>query len=333
MSVITKVWAIFISVMLIALARYVVAGARPIRLAKELRNRQAKDGLSLLQLSDGAIRQLIFSTGKLRELVKLPREIGDFPGPPHHWASFSLNWKQQKLAGMGEDGLFVLDLATGKMRWYKDIRSSARMSLSHKGDKLANQDFGTLVVVDLVTGRSKKITEGIYLRCLPQWSPDDNSVCFYKWEAPWDNAPMKPGEVMIADLKEGRSSRVGHGFSPSWEPEGGRLTVRRSGPWYEPLAFWSVSPSGGKAKKIGPMGEDLAQLLLYSPDGKYAVYERGYRWDFNIKGFEYGEVAVIRLADKKTTPVYGPYKRHSWTDGDSLPLIWALVEPPGKKHK
>jgi hypothetical protein len=79
--------------------------------------------------------------------------------------------------------------------------------------------------------------------------------------------------------------------------------------------------------------DDVSGLVRYTPDGKYAVYERGWRWEFNIKGHEYGEIAVIRLADRRQTVVYGPYKRASWTRGNVLPLTWAHVKETVKPDK
>jgi Tol biopolymer transport system component len=292
---------------------------------------QKEDGLSLLSVSKGAVWQLDFQTGKLHELVKLPAELAAFPEEEARLDNYSLNWKEQKLAGTGHYRLFVADLALGKVRWYKNVVGCQRISLSHTADRVAFQWGGSVYIVDLASGKTTEIAAGVSEVTIPQWSDDDSQLLFdNKWTHPEN--PSTPSKVMIADLKLSRLRVFQEGSDATWVPGTGEVTLQRLGPWYNEFSYWTVPPEGGKGRAV--LGTDnVTTLLRYTPDGKYAVYESGYRWDINIKGFEYGEVDVARLADKKSVAVYGPYKLNAETRGNALPLTWAYVKEgmkPGK---
>ncbi len=292
------------------------AAGRPKSLRSELVQAQAKDGLSLLLVDKGAVRQLDFKTGRLRELVKLPRELAAFPEEWQDLSNYALDWPHKKLAGLGDHGLFVADLGTGKVRWYRRVLGANAMSLSHRADRLAFASYGWVYVVDLATGAIKEVAAGMSRVTIPQWSPDDTQLLFH----------TPRFEVVLLDLKTKERRVIGKHCYATWGPVAGRITLRRDG------EYLTVSPKGDEEKHL-LWGDDVSRLLRYSPDGKYAVYQRGWPWDINIKGFEYGEVAVVRLSDMKTTAVYGRYKRNSWTRGNALPLTWAYVRPGRKPEK
>jgi hypothetical protein len=273
-------------VALLAVPALCAAGERRPKLADELRRLQASAGLSLLAVDRGAVWQLDFRTGRLRELVKLPPELAGFPGPGWHLENNSLDWPHRKLAGTGDHGLFVADLAAGKVRWYLNILVSQRMSLSHQADHVAFQSYGTVDVLDLTTGKTTEVAAGMNESTTPRWSGDDTRLVFHSDQ--W--------EVVIADLATGQRRVLAKGNYPTWLPGSNNVTLRRD------FGYLHLSAAGGEGKKV--MGADeVAELLGYSPDGRFAVYQRGWRWDINIKGYEYGEVAVVRLADGKQTGV------------------------------
>jgi Tol biopolymer transport system component len=305
------------------------AAGRPKSLRAELEQAQAKEGLSLLTVDRGAVWRLDFRTGKLRLLARLPAELATFPEDWDHLKNHSLNWKEQKLAGMGGHGLFVANLAGGKVRWYRNVLGSHRMSLSNRADRVAFQSYGWVYVVDLATGKTTEVAAGMNRLTTPQWSPDDGRLVFHRWKP--SERIDNPAVVMLADLKAGRTRALGEGEYATWVPTTGEVTLGRLGPWHTPFSHWAVSPEGGKARRV-LVTDQVTKLLRYTPDGRYAVYERGYRWDVNIKGYLYGEVAVARLADKKSVTVYGPYKFNTWTRGNNPPLTWATVNvrPPKK---
>jgi hypothetical protein len=65
--------------------------------------------------------------------------------------------------------------------------------------------------------------------------------------------------------------------------------------------------------------------LVYSPDGKYGAYIRGWWADINIKGYTWAELAAVRVADGKRVRVYGPYER---TDTNTKrQFTWAYFKP------
>jgi hypothetical protein len=299
------------------------AAGRPKGLRSELVQAQAKEGLSLLTVDKGAVRRLDFRTGKLRPLAKLPAELAAFPEGWNNLGNYSLNWEQQKLAGMGWHGLFVADLAGGKVRWYRNVYGCDSMSLSNRADRLALQSYGWVYVVDLATGKVTQVAAGMHRDTTPQWSPDDSRLAFFRWE-PSERIDNE-GEAMLAELKAGRTRPLSEGSYPTWLPTTGEVTLKRGGYWPTPDAHWAVPPEGGKARHVLRTGS-VTRLLRYTPDGRYGVYERGYRWDINIKGYLYGEVAVARLADKKSVTVYGPYKFNRWERGNNPPLTWAKVK-------
>jgi hypothetical protein len=296
---------------------------RPPKVIQELRQAQRSDGLSLLTVKKGAIWYHDFQSGKLRELLKLPAELAGYPEDWDHLENNSLNWKESKFAGMGQHGLFVADLASGKVRWYRNVFGSHRMSLDHKANCLAFQSFGYVYVLDLVTGKFTEFGAGMNENTVPQWSEDDSQLLFHKW-SPSDPAP-NPGTIFVADAKTGQRRVLAEGFDASWVPKSGEVTFTRIGPWYSPLTRWTSSPDNQNPRRTGET-DGLGGPLCYSPDGKYAVYQRGWTWDINIKGHQYGEVAVVRSGDRKVATVYGPFKRASWTRGDALPLTWAYVK-------
>jgi hypothetical protein len=291
-------------------------GPRPLSLRRELQQRQGTDGLSLLLVDKGAVWQLDFKTGRLRELVKFPKELAAFPEEWQDLSNYALDWPHKRLAGLGDRGLFVADLGTGQVKWYHKVLGANAMSFSHRVDRLAFASFGWVYVVDLSTGTTKEVAAGMSEVTIPQWSPDDTQLLFHT--AAW--------KVVLADLKTGKKRIIGEGEFATWGPVAGRITL-----WRE-IECLTVSPTGDEEKHL-LRGDDVCRLLRYSPDGKYAVYERGWWADVNIKGHEYGEVAVVRLSDKKTVAVYGHYKRGGIHRGNALPLTWAYVKPDRKPEK
>lgn len=312
-----KTWGrVLVGAAALALLTGNASAGRPKGLRSELVQAQAKDGLSLLLVDKGAVWQLDFKSGRLRELVKLPKELAAFPEAWQDLSNYALDWPHKKLAGLGDHGLFVADLGTGKVRWYRRVLGANAMSLSHRADRLAFASYGWVYVVGLATGAIKEVAAGMNEITSPQWSPDDSQLLFH----------TATFEVVLTDLSTGKKRIIGKGQFATWGPVAGQITFRRD------FKYRTVSSIGGREKHLLG-GDNVSHLLHYSPDGKYAVYERGWWVDFNIKGYEYGEVAVVRLSDRKTVAVYGHYKVGAINRGNALPLTWAYVQPDRKPEK
>ena len=212
---------------ILAAAGVAAAGERRPGVAKELEQLQAHDGLSLLMVDKGAVWQLDFGTGRLRELVKLPAELADYPSAKSQRKSQGLDWSHRKLAGMTEKGFFVADLAAGTVRWYQLTEMRSPLSLSHKADRIAFQSDGTLRVMDLDSGKVREIAaKDISRGSIPQWSADDARLLY---ETAGEFYPDGPSpKVMIADLATGQTKTITDG----WGRRGGRrpMTLRLVGP-------------------------------------------------------------------------------------------------------
>jgi hypothetical protein len=139
----------------------------------------------------------------------------------------------------------------------------------------------------------------------PQWSKDDSQLLFHN----------SSDEVVIANASTGSCKVLTKGTYPSWEPSGDRVTYKLK------QSYWSTNLSGGDPVEL--LKSDWATMILeeplrYSPDGKFAVYVRGYA-TFDL--VEHEELMVVRLLNKSRTSVF-------CTTGRWMPLTWAVIAKP-----
>jgi hypothetical protein len=291
-------------------------------LDKELQNLQWNEGLCLLTVQDGAVQRLDFASHKLVDVCRLPQEVC---GDPH----YSLDWPHQLLAGHANGQLFVMALQTRTIKWMgSPAPRLGTLSFNHHGDQLAfvgaaSDDLEAerrLWTLERSTGICKLLYEpnvGSPYSC-PQWSADDSQVAIdtVRWlpiEPPhgwlaalsWGQDPgtkVSHRDVAIVDVRQCQVvMTIKEAVSPSWGPKHGELTFWNNGSYYR-VAFQAKSHPKLVVDGLGP------QALVYSPDGKYGAYIRGWWADFNIKGYTQAELVVLRLADGKRVRVYGPYE-------------------------
>jgi hypothetical protein len=306
-------------------------------LDKELQNRQRNEGLCLMTVQNGAVQRLDFTSHKFVDVYKLPNEVcGDL--------YYALDWPRQLLAGHSSGRLFIMDLQTRKIKW---IESPApwlgALSFSHGADQLAfvgaaSEDLEEgcrLWTLERSTGICKLLYEpnvGSLYSC-PHWSADDSQVAIdtVRW------VPIEPAHGWLAILSCGQDSgtkvsqrdvaivdvrqrqvmtTMKEAVSPSWDPNAGEVTFWNDG-LYKRVAFQTKSLPK-------PVVDGLGSPLVYSPNGKYGAYTRGWWADINIKGFTWAELMVVRLADGKRVRVYGPYEMQGTK---TRQFTWAYFKP------
>lgn len=277
----------------------------------ELKSLQATAGLSLLSVHKGCIWKLEFGSGTLHK-------VADLPGEVEPYSRYSLSWAHKKLAGNARgEGVFVLDLASKKVEWFKEF-GSYDISWNHAATKLAvvtsesrgKKDLGVFVI-DWATRKADLVGPKAAWGTSPDWSADDARLAYH----------TDKDEIVIVDVKNKRRSVVGKGSRPSWEPGGDRLS------YLGKKGYWSQSTKGTDVRKlIDPL---FAQIIgppwRYSEDGKFAAY---LGLGANEDAVEYVEVIVVRLKDRLQVPVFrGGHPGSHRSPGRSLGGVRRQGEP------
>lgn len=90
---------------------------------------QRNDGLALLAVANGRVLQLDFQSGALQEIARVPKGLDP-------WTRYAICWPHHKLAGNTTEDIFVADLKSEEVRWFKGFKA-LNLAFSHDAEKLA----------------------------------------------------------------------------------------------------------------------------------------------------------------------------------------------------